>query len=794
MLFNRTLHLFNPRIPLYLLCLWLLPASIFAQDATIKGVITDAINGESLPGVTVRTGGKGAVSDVDGQYMLALPAGTYRLEFSYTGFESKTETIRLSAGEILTLDIVLGSADNLLQQTTVTAGKFEKPLGEITVSIDVLKPKLIESVNTTSVDEVLTKVPGVAILDGQASIRGGAGFSYGAGTRVLLLVDDIPALQVDAGFPNWDDFPVENIAQVEVLKGAASALYGSSAMNGIINFRTGYASDKPETDFAIFGKTWGTPANENMKWWGTDSSGIVQPVETGFSVAHRRKAGRLDMVLGAYGLFRDSYNKDTYTRYARFTPNLRYRITDRLTVGLNSNFNVGRSGSFFIWQNDSTGAYQGGQNSATRSLGRLRFTIDPSLQYFDNAGNRHKILSRYYYVSNNNDSNQGNDSRMYYGEYQFQREMKRIGLVVTAGLVGIYTTVNAELYNNANYQTRNLAGYLQADYKPFDRLNLSGGVRYEQNQLHSPEIIPLLDGKFDTIPGGLTTEAKPVFRFGANFRVAKATYLRGSWGQGYRYPTIAEKFINTNFSGVNTVEPNPGLVSETGWSAELGLKQGFALGEWQGFLDAAAFIQEYKNMMEFVFARARFIPGVGIGSVFQSQNQGNTRIKGGEVAVMGQGKVGRGTLSLLTGYTYVDPKYKQFDRNAGYDANIGELTRYWGSSDTLENVLKYRFKHMFKFDGEYAIKRFSGGLSVQFNSRMDAIDRVFEVFLPGVQSFRANHDKGFSIVDIRASYKLSQQIKVSAIVGNVLNELYTVRPAQMEAPRNFTVRLDWKMR
>ncbi|MDV7393749.1 Plug domain-containing protein, partial [Arthrospira platensis SPKY1] len=122
----------------------------------------------------------------------------------------------------------------ILQTATVTSGKFEKSLGEVTVSLEVIKPQLIESVNTVSLDQVLEKVPGVNIIDGQANIRGGSGFSYGAGSRVLLLVDDIPMLQADAGFPNWNDLPVENIEQIEVVKGAASALYGSSALNGII--------------------------------------------------------------------------------------------------------------------------------------------------------------------------------------------------------------------------------------------------------------------------------------------------------------------------------------------------------------------------------------------------------------------------------------------------------------------------------------------------------------------------------------------------------------------------------
>lgn len=763
----------------------------FAQNATLKGVVTDIRTGEKLPGVTVRVGASGAATDVDGMYALSLAPGAYTAVFSFVGYESRTQDIRLGAGEMLELNIQMGDADNLLQTATVTSGKFEKPLGEVTVSLEVLKPRLLENTNTTSVDEVLTKVPGVSVIDGQANIRGGAGFSYGAGTRVLLLVDDIPALQVDAGYPNWDDFPVENIAQIEVLKGAASALYGSSAMNGIINIRTGFAKDKPETEAAYFARTWGDPKDKSRKWWGQDTSGLAQPYETGMSFVHRRKAGKLDVVLGAYGLIRDSYNKDTYSRYGRVTPNFRYRVNDRLTLGLNTNFNFGRSGSFFIWGDDSTRAYQAGLNSASKSLGRFRYTIDPTVQYFDASGNRHKFLGRYYSVDNNNSGNQSNKSQMLYGEYQIQRQVK--SLVMTAGLVGIYTSVNAGLYGGGEYSNRNLAGYFQADYKAFNRLNLSAGVRYENNRLSSPDTIPLDGGTVYVIPGGVTKESKPVFRLGANYQAGRATYFRASWGQGYRYPTIAEKFINTSFSGSNSVAPNPALVSETGWSAELAVKQGFQIGKWQGYVDLAAFTQEYEQMMEFVFAKVQFVPGQGIGALFQSQNQGGTRIRGGEISILGQGKLGPGTLLLITGYTYTNPQYKNWNRDAGYNAASGDISRYWGSSDTLENVLKYRFKNVFKWDSEYQFGRSAIGLSVQYNSNMDAIDRVFEFFLPGVENFRKNHNSGFSVVDVRASQKLGKNLKISALCNNLLNEEYSYRPALLEGPRNFTLRLDWKI-
>ncbi len=775
-----------------LLSFFILQKNISAQNATLVGTIADAGNQEPLIGATLKTSTTGAASDFEGKYTLSLPAGTYEITCSYIGYETRNQTVRLAAGQNLQLDFQLQNADNLLQQTTVTAGKFEKPLGEVTVSLDVLKPRLLQNTNATSVDNVLVKVPGVSIVDGQASIRGGAGFSYGAGTRVLILVDDIPALQADAGFPNWGDFPVENIAQIEVLKGAASALYGSSAMNGIINIRTGFAKDQPETEVAVFGKTWGNPKDERRKWWGTDTSGLQQPVETGFSFVHRRKAGKFDVVLGGYGLYRDSYNKDTYSRYGRITPNFRYRVNERLTLGLNSNFNFGRSGSFFIWGNDTDRAYQAGLNSASQSLGRLRFNIDPSLQYFDNHGFRHKILARYYSVKNNNSGNQSNTSGMLYGEYQLQRNFERAKLVATGGVVGIYTKVDAQLYNSGIYSTRNYAGYLQADWKPVRRLNLSGGVRYEYNRLNSPDSVRIDNQDTFFIPDGVTEESKPVFRVGANYQLAKATYLRASWGQGYRYPTIAEKFINTDFSAGNNVRPNPRLVSETGWTGEVGLKQGFRVGSWQGFADVTGFVSEYENMMEFVLAKLGIVfdpgppPTIVSTASFESRNSGATRVLGGEVSVAGQGKLGKGTLFLLTGFTGINPRYKNFDP---------DTLNYGSSSKT--NVLKYRYNNTFKFDAEYSFRRLSIGGSVQYNSFMQAIDALFESDLiapfKAVGNFRRAHPGGFTVADFRVSYKITNALKISALCNNLLNEEYLARPALMEGPRNYTLRLDWKM-
>ena len=278
-----------------------------------------------------------------------------------------------------------------------------------------------------------------------------------------------------------------------------------------------------------------------------------------------------------------------------------------------------------------------------------------------------------------------------------------------------------------------------------------------------------------------------MYRFGANYQLAQATYIRGSWGQGYRYPTIAEKFVSTDFGVSNSVAPNPNLVSETGWTAELGVKQGFRLGNWQGYADLTGFVSEYQNMMEFVLDSIYFDLATSPPALvarFQSQNTGDTRITGWEFSLLGQGKLGPGTLSLLTGYTSTNPRYKEF--------NDSLLINVYKASDTT-NVLKYRFRNTFKFDAEYSLDRLAFGTSVQHNSHMQSIDAIFEYGLPGVHAFREAHNNGFTVVDLRASYKLTKSLKISALCGNLLNEEYNNRPALLEAPRNYTLRLDWKI-
>jgi len=222
--------------------------TLAAQELLVKGQIVSETDSYALIGATVASTLDTVVSDFDGQFEIALSKESKQILISYIGFEDQKIDIEDPESPLL---VRLSPSNNILETAVISASMTEQNIAESTVSIEVLKPSIIQNTNSQSLDETLNLLPGVEIIDGQASIRGGSGYSYGAGSRVLLLIDNIPALQPDAGFPSWNDIALENVAQVEVVKGASSALYGSSALNGVINVRYAQPGSEPETKASI---------------------------------------------------------------------------------------------------------------------------------------------------------------------------------------------------------------------------------------------------------------------------------------------------------------------------------------------------------------------------------------------------------------------------------------------------------------------------------------------------------------------------------------------------------------
>ena len=273
---------------------------VYSQNI-VTGTIRN-LEKEGLIGVNISApaiDGLGASSDYEGNYSLEIPNGCTDLRFQYIGYKEKIEEVCITESKQILLNITLKEASEVLGTVVVSAGKFEQRIEEVTVSMDVIKPKLIENKTATSIDKTINQAPAVHIVDGQANIRSGSGWSYGAGSRVMVMVDGMPLMNGDQGAAEWQLIPMENISQIEIIKGASSVLFGSSALNGSINIRTSYPTSKPVNKLSITHTAYGKPKRDAIHWYKGQYNSA-----TNISYFHSHKNDNKDFVLGT-NLFHD---------------------------------------------------------------------------------------------------------------------------------------------------------------------------------------------------------------------------------------------------------------------------------------------------------------------------------------------------------------------------------------------------------------------------------------------------------------------------------------------------------
>src|SRR6266568_2470497 len=110
-------------------------------------------------------------------------------------YRSVEDTLTLSAGDSVERDYRLAAVALELQPTIVTAAKRSQFLDQSTTSVALVSDTDLAHRAVGTVDEAVNRAPGVLFLNGQVNIRGSSGFVEGLGSRVLLLVDGVPANQ-----------------------------------------------------------------------------------------------------------------------------------------------------------------------------------------------------------------------------------------------------------------------------------------------------------------------------------------------------------------------------------------------------------------------------------------------------------------------------------------------------------------------------------------------------------------------------------------------------------------------
>jgi outer membrane cobalamin receptor len=776
--------------------LLLSPTALYSQQKSIfRGVIIDSKDGTTLVGANIKLikdFSTGTVSDQDGRFSIQLDPGTYTFVISFIGMEADSVTISLKPGETVEKKFLLIPLWQEMGEVEVTVSKFDRRIEDITVSMEVLKPRLIENKNTRSIESALDYTPGLNILDNEPQIRGGSGFAFGVGSKVAVLVDDMPMISGDAGRPYWDLIPVENIEHIEVIKGASSVLSGTSALSGAIHIMTASPKSEPVNKFTAYTGKYSAPADASMKWWDD------YPYITGFSFLHTKRYKSIELVLGGnvdldhgyqgapipgplvHDTISDFTDKQMRSQKYRFNFNIKKHSLKHqgLNYGLNGNFMLHNSPMTLAWLDDSAGFYRA-YPGAVYLQNQFIFYLDPFINIYSGEGMRHSIKARILHNNSSMTNNQSIKSSLLFADYQFRRTYDFIeGFELIGGISMTESLVNADMYKasgSAFNKQFNLSLYAQAENKFKGIINTSLGIRGEYYQLN------------DSI-----TALKPIIRAGVNIKLYPGTYLRLSYGQGYRFPTITERYIKTT-AGSFAVFDNPALLPESSWNTELGIKQMFKYRNYFGYLDIAGFIQEYSNTIEYLFGF--WDPSFAIAG-FKFLNTGKSRITGVDMSLTGTLKIKeKNGLRTMVGYSYILPITLQPDYIFASDAMNIDYSYNSTSINPEGQILKYRFLHTLKADIELYTQKFSIGYSVKYFSKIVNLDKAiadFERATVGTggtiqpilyMDYFNHHNNGNVIMDIRISYEFTQKHKLSLISNNFLNRWYSLRPLKAEEMR-----------
>ena len=756
---------------------------LFSQT---KGFIIDASSEIGIPGVKfICSDGTKSVSKSNGEFSLSIKKYPVWIKVNYTEFTPDSIFITKDT----TFNWKLKPVVLTMNTVVISSSRRTQAIEEVPISMEVIKPALIDNKGLANLEQVVDQSPGVYAMDGQVSIRGGGGYSYGAGSRVMLLWNGVPMLSPDIGDAKWNAIPMEQTDQIEIIKGASSVLYGSGALNGIISLTEKDANPKGELKLKVQSGIYDNPRRESMRWWNKN------PMFYLADIYHSKAQKNWGYTVGTNFYLDSGFRQGEQEKRLRLNGSIYFKPSGikNFKTGLSYNLQYQDAGVFVLWKNDSMG-YQAMDNTLSRQKA-IRVNVDPYLKYYDKNNNKHFLRTRYYLVTTGNDQNYYDASfaQMIYADYQFQKKIDE-NKNLTLGISNNNSYIRSWVFGN--HQSQNSAIYSQFEGKFWKKLDFSAGMRIEYYQLDT--LVP--DSKFN-LTNKVSLPFYPVFRTGLHYEVAKYSHLRASVGQGIRFPSVAERFVSTSVGGL-VIFKNPDLRPEKGWSGEIGWKQLVKMGDWKGAIDVAAFINEYSNMTEFTFGLYKpdsietlqfsdpnainyFYKWVG----FQAQNAERARITGLEFSFNSSGKIRNVDVTSLIGYTYLNP--------ISLNTSSDYLETF---SDTSSRMLKYRFKHMFKADVQFSYKKFSMGISCRYNSHMRNIDRVFEdgvlgtELLVGMEQYRQIYNKGALVFDTRILFEAYKNLKINFITNNVFNAEYVSRPGDIQAPRNFIIQIQYEIK
>lgn len=718
--------------PLILILLSAWCSASWAQTGSISGKVIDEL-GDPLIGVNVMVKGTvlGSATNMKGEFSIQkVKAGDQVLVVSMIGYQKKEVLVVVEAGKTSSIPITLAESLVLTDEVVVTAGRRPQSFEEIPVSISVLEGRSIEERAIHSLDDALRKVPGVNMTESQVNVRGSSGYSRGIGSRVLLLMDGVPVLAGDAGEMKFDAIPMFMIDRIEVVKGAGSALYGSSALGGVINVIT-KRPEKQVTRFRLHSGFYENPRYPEWKWWGSSPrwfNGVdVQRVEV-FESGHAMLTGGVRHNQGYRR--RDDFIKWNATASAGLSISPMKQLKGMISYAYDDR------GNWIFWQDLKHALEPPLGSDLTERIHSTK--LQAAVEYRESVSSSfaYHVRGSYYRTAYDTFSDTSDFSlrpadktqstaQVFMGQFQGTTTPWDNHIIV-AGIEGQFHHVDARTYGNRDGVT--VAVYAQDDVKLPYSINLSAGARFDITRIDTSE------SEYEVNP-----------RVGATWSAGDGTVFRASYGWGFRSPSIAERFTSAAGAGLTT-KPNPHLRSERSTSYELGFQQKLPI---PATVDVALFVNDFENLVE---------PTIDAqdGRIYFS-NITSARIEGAEVLLRASffDKV----FETMLGYTYIFPK----DR-------------------TTNSIMKYRPRHLAHAEGNLTFEQWKFGVDFRYASRIEEIDRALALVVTDadkrVETF---------LTDVRLSYHHSAflPLRITLSANNLFQYHFVEVPGNLSPIRNF---------
>ena len=491
----------------------------------ISGIVTD-MNNEPLPGATVvvkELSTLGAVANVDGHYELRLPDNKdYTLTATFVGYIEVSKKVSDKQEDVLNFQLTESSTT--LDQVVVTGTRTPKLLKDVPIVTRVISGLDIKRMDATNISDLLqTELPGIEFsysMNQQTSLN----MSGFGGNSVLFLVDGERLAGETLDNVDYSRLNMDNVQRIEIVKGAASSLYGSNAVGGVVNI----ISRESQEPWSV---------NINARY------GAYNEQRYGGSVGFN--AGRFNSMtnvqytsIDAIDLSKGTDNEEVgdYSMiYGYSTLNIKERLI--YTPIDNLKFTA-RAGYFFRERNSSesqkeryrsfTGGLKGNYNITDKDDLEVAYSFDQ----YDKSD---------YLVLNDLDvrdySNVQHTLRALYNHTFADKHILTVGGDYMRDYLMSY-----QFTDGGSYIQHTADAFAQFDWNPHKKFNLIAGLR------------------FDYFSEAKLSHLSP--KLGLMYKLGNCS-LRGSYAGGFRAPTLKEMYMNFYMGNIFMIYGNPNLKPES---------------------------------------------------------------------------------------------------------------------------------------------------------------------------------------------------------------------------------------